>query len=105
MIITRGNLYEFYADLWNSAQQTCGNSHYLPALSCWLERSYDNLPKYMISEYENGRIIIYPKFPEFCYQEMKIPEPPKIITIIDRNIGKKSKIKSFLKKLWIYYLR
>ncbi len=72
MIISQINLHDFYAELWNSAEQTCGNSRWLKSLDCWLWRSLSDLPKYMRAEYDRGRIIIYPLFPEFCYKDMKL---------------------------------
>ncbi len=90
MVITHNSLYEFYAELWNSAQQTGGNSRYLRALDCWLMHK-ENLPEYMLSEYKRGRIIIYPKFPEYCCQKMECPEPKRI------DITKKP---SKLKRIW-----
>ncbi len=71
MIITQINLHNFYAELWNSAEQTCGNSRYLYALNCWLIKDYKTLPNYMKEEYKRGRVIIYPLFPEYCYKDME----------------------------------
>ena len=64
MIITQTSLYNFYAELWNSAEQTCGCSTYLSCLNCWLERDYKTLPNYMKEEYKRGRVIIYTLIPE-----------------------------------------
>lgn len=70
--ITQENLYDFMADLWNGAEQTCGNSRFLRSLSCWLEScSYKELPKYMKDEYDRGRVIIYPKFPKLACDKME----------------------------------
>ena len=72
MITTQGNLYDFMADLWNSAEQTCGNSRFLRNLSCWLVScTYKELPKYMKDEYDRGRVIIYPKFPKLACDNME----------------------------------
>ena len=70
--ITQENLYDFMADLWNGAEQTCGNSRFLRSLGCWLEScSYKELPKYMKDEYDRGRVIIYPKFPKSVCDKME----------------------------------
>lgn len=70
--ITQECLYDFMADLWNGAEQTCGNSRFLRGLGCWLTScTYKNLPKYMKSEYDRGRIIIYPGFPELVCDNME----------------------------------
>lgn len=70
--ITQENLYDFMSDLWNGAEQTCGNSRFLHSLGCWLEScSYKELPKYMKDEYDRGRVIIYPKFPKLAGDNME----------------------------------
>lgn len=69
---THTNLHNFFADIWNSAEQTCGNSRFFRPLSCWLETcSYKELPKYMKDEYDRGRVIIYPEFPKYAHKEME----------------------------------
>lgn len=70
--ITQENLYDFMADLWNNAEQTCGNSRFLHSLSCWLEScKYKELPKCMKDEYDKGRVLIYPKFPKLACDNME----------------------------------
>jgi len=65
------HLYNFFAEMWNNAEQTGGNSRYFRPLNCWFEsRTYDELPEYMKSEYDRGRIIIYPLFPKNNYEDM-----------------------------------
>ncbi len=65
------DLHNLYADLWNSAVETGGNSRFLYSLSCWLEScAYEDLPKYMKSEYDRGRVIIYPLFPKYSNENM-----------------------------------
>lgn len=69
--IVHKDLHNFFADLWNDAQETGGNSRFFRPLSCWLEScTYEELPEYMKSEYDVGRIIIYPLFPKFASEEM-----------------------------------
>ena len=73
-MITHECLHNFMADLWNGAIETGGPSRFLHALSCWLEAgdmTYKRLPKYMQSEYDRGRVIIYPGFPKYTYQDME----------------------------------
>ena len=67
-------LHNFMADLWNSSEETCGGSRFCRPLSCWLECgdiTYKKLPKYMKSEYDKGRVILYPKFPEYSFRDME----------------------------------
>ena len=65
------DLHNLFADLWNSAEQTGGNSRFLYSISCWLEScTYEDLPDYMKREYDRGRIIIYPLFPKYAYEDM-----------------------------------
>jgi len=84
--ITCEDLYTFYADMWNNAEQTGGRSRYFRPLSCWLFGcTYKELPEYMKSEYNRGRIILYPLFPgnnteDMCDKETaisRIKKPPK----------------------------
>ncbi len=71
MIITHLCLHNFMAELWNSAEQTCGRNRFLRPLSCWLERNYEDMPKCMKQEYDRGRIIIYPHFPKHNWEDME----------------------------------
>lgn len=71
------SLSNFLADLWNNSAQTGGNSRFNHQHSCWLEAgtmTYKKLPNYMKSEYDRGRVLIYPKFPEYCFQDMEYEE-------------------------------
>jgi len=65
------DLHDVLADLWNDSVETGGNSRFCYKLNCWLERCpYEDLPEYMKTEYKRGRILTYPLFPAFCYEEM-----------------------------------
>ena len=73
-MITTGlheDLHNFLADLWNSGEETGGNSRFYRPLSCWLEScTYEELPAYMKQEYDRGRILIYPLFPKRASEDM-----------------------------------
>lgn len=98
--ITQESLYDFMADLWNGAEQTCGNSRFLQGLSCWLEsRSYKELPKYMKSEYDKGRVIIYPKFPKRASTKMEKKSVLNLLTRACEYVPKGSLLKRDIERI------
>lgn len=59
------DLHNFLADLWNASVPTGGNSRFSHPLSCWLSNcKYEELADYMKEEYDRGRVLLYPLFPE-----------------------------------------
>lgn len=95
---THEDLHNFFADLWNSAEETMGNSRFFRPLSCWLEScTYEELPEYMKSEYNRGRIIIYPLFPQNKWEDMGYDRTKSLLQIKEKI---KTRPKSWLSKFF-----
>lgn len=98
MVIIHEDLHNFLADLWNSAEETGGNNRFFRPLSCWLEScTYDELPDYMKSEYDRGRIIIYPLFPKNKCKDMGY-DRKVVLNQIKKSQKKQEKTSSRFKK-------
>ena len=71
------SFYNFLADIWNNSVQTGSCSRFNYEHSCWLvvgTMTYKKLPRYMKDEYARGRVLIYPRFPEYSHQDMDYEE-------------------------------
>ena len=94
-------LYEYLTDLWNSAEETGGNSRYYRPFNCWLEScTYKELPDYMKSEYDRGRIIIYPLFPKNKCEDMTRGERMASYKKLHKEKDEKEKALTRLKR-WL----
>ena len=73
------NLHNFYAEMWNEAEITGGNSRYFRPLGCWLQRKVVQVTKrrfrrdreHIDREYGDGRVVVYPFFPKNPREDMK----------------------------------